>query len=453
MKARNFRRTSKCASRVGTPSTRSISSRSSSSDGTRRSNVSLRVSRRWTARSTSRARSRLVEADDRAERGELRVARGLVEGHPKRGQIAGFDGLLRKKVASSVLAIGVVLGRGISRVIGTLQVSAALRLSQWKEDHCNRNISEMSRRALSATRAADLLNYLAAHPDEPLTYSELSNRLGINQASTHNLLMALTECGYLVREPRTRTFSLGAALVAIGDAALRGNPVIDEARVQMAKLAKALDMGAVALVRAGGDALCISRAGPRRAQVDPPEVGQRVPIMAPLVSVFVAWASDDDVERWLQRGSASEADRARAREILERVRNRGYSVALEVPGRRRVGGLIAELAEHPHSDELRRQLHATIGELGRGSYPASRGGRRHAEHQHDHGPGLRPPRRSRRRPLAPGVRARARPGRGRRDRRAPARRDARPLSQLTAWPAPSLRPLDRTARGRPPSTG
>ncbi len=226
----------------------------------------------------------------------------------------------------------------------------------------------MSRRALSATRAADLLNFLAAHPDEPLSYSELSSRLGINQASTHSLLMALTECGYLSRDPKTRTFSLGAALVAIGDAALRGNPVVDETRVEMAKLAKELDMGAVALVRAGADALCIARAGPRRAQVDPPEVGQRIPIIAPLVSAFVAWASEAEVEQWLLRGSTSDLEQRRARESLERVRHRGYSVALEVPGRRRLGALIADLAEDPHSEALRQQLHRTIEELGRASY-------------------------------------------------------------------------------------
>jgi DNA-binding IclR family transcriptional regulator len=226
----------------------------------------------------------------------------------------------------------------------------------------------VSRRALSATRAADLLNFLAAHPDEPLSYSELSSRLGVNQASTHNLLMALTECGYLSRDPKNRTFSLGAALVAIGDAALRQNPIVDETRVEMAKLAKELDMGAIALVRAGGDALCIARAGPRRAQVEPPEVGQRIPVMAPLASVFAAWAPEAEVDQWLLRGSTSNDEQQRAREILERVRNRGYSVALEVPGRRRVGGLVAELAENPHSVELRQQLHKTIGELGRASY-------------------------------------------------------------------------------------
>ena len=86
------------------------------------------------------------------------------------------------------------------------------------------------------------------------------------------------------------------------------------------------------------------------------------------MSVFVAWSGAEEVERWLQRGSASAADQQRARESLERVRTRGYSVALEVPGRRQLGALIADLAEDPHSIELRDQLHATIGELGRSSY-------------------------------------------------------------------------------------
>ncbi len=246
------------------------------------------------------------------------------------------------------------------------------RLLQWGYPRCNRYVSTtLSRRALSATRAADLLNYLAAHPDESLSYSELSDRLGVNQASTHSLLMALTECGYLSRDPKTRTFSLGAALVAIGDAALRVNPIIDETRIEMARLAKELDMGAIALVRAGTDALCIARAGTRRERVEPPEVGQRIPIMAPLVSVFVAWAEEAEVDAWLLRARMPAHEQSQTREILERVRNRGYSVALEVPGRRRLGGLIADLAEDPHSEALRTQLHRTIEELGRAPFPAT----------------------------------------------------------------------------------
>ncbi len=36
----------------------------------------------------------------------------------------------------------------------------------------------MPRRALSATRAADVLNLLAAHPDESFSHSQIAQRLG-----------------------------------------------------------------------------------------------------------------------------------------------------------------------------------------------------------------------------------------------------------------------------------
>ena len=62
----------------------------------------------------------------------------------------------------------------------------------------------MSRRALSATRAVDVLNFLAAHPGEAFSYSQLSQRLQVNLASTHNLLLALVECGYLTRSANDR---------------------------------------------------------------------------------------------------------------------------------------------------------------------------------------------------------------------------------------------------------
>ena len=41
------------------------------------------------------------------------------------------------------------------------------------------------------------LDFLAAHPTESFTLSELSRRLGINGASAHAVLTELTEAGYL----------------------------------------------------------------------------------------------------------------------------------------------------------------------------------------------------------------------------------------------------------------
>ena len=120
----------------------------------------------------------------------------------------------------------------------------------------------MPRRALSATRAADVLNFLAAHPEASFSYSQIAQRLGINLASTHNLLIALTECGYLTRDPEDRRFALGPALVAIGDAALRSHRAIEETRRAMRELSRDQDSETLAFVRAGSDALCVARAGP-----------------------------------------------------------------------------------------------------------------------------------------------------------------------------------------------
>ena len=57
----------------------------------------------------------------------------------------------------------------------------------------------MSRPALAATRAISILDFLAAHPDDAFTLSDLAARLGINVASAHALLTVLVEAGYLGR--------------------------------------------------------------------------------------------------------------------------------------------------------------------------------------------------------------------------------------------------------------
>ena len=88
-------------------------------------------------------------------------------------------------------------------------------------------VEPMPRPALAATRSAAILNFLAANPSEGFTLSDLAERLGINVASMHALLGALTDAGYLARHPRLRTYTLGPSVVALGTAALETHPAID----------------------------------------------------------------------------------------------------------------------------------------------------------------------------------------------------------------------------------
>ena len=80
----------------------------------------------------------------------------------------------------------------------------------------------MARPAPGADRSVAVLELLADHPDERFTLSEVARRCGLNKATAHALLSALTAHGILLRHPEEKRYSLGPRLIAIGDAAHRG---------------------------------------------------------------------------------------------------------------------------------------------------------------------------------------------------------------------------------------
>lgn len=103
----------------------------------------------------------------------------------------------------------------------------------------------------------------------------------------------------------------------------------------MAELSDEFDLQCLAsqalLREDGGDEIVILAAtGSRRPLGIDIRPGQRMPLRPPLGSVFVAWAGDEEIDRWLAGlgPKATTADLARYRTALEVVRERGYSVGL-----------------------------------------------------------------------------------------------------------------------------
>jgi DNA-binding IclR family transcriptional regulator len=192
----------------------------------------------------------------------------------------------------------------------------------------------MVRPALSATRAVDVLNFLAGHAAEEFTLSDLAARLSINLASAHALLAVLTEAGYVARHQRLRTYSLGPSVVALGNAALKRHPAIDHAHEEARHLAEGLGLGVAVTARAGDDIVFLERVGQHRPRDIDVQVGQRVPMVPPVGAAFAAWC---DAESWLAR-----ADNRRAMEaVLADVRTRGWAAALGNPPSTRYEALAA----------------------------------------------------------------------------------------------------------------
>ncbi len=220
----------------------------------------------------------------------------------------------------------------------------------------------MARPALAATRALAVLNFLAGHPTEDFTLSDLARRLGINVASAHAILAVLVDGGYVVRHPRLRTYALGPAVVALGDAALERHGAIDLARDAARSLAASTGLEVAVTAPAGDDIVFLARAGDHSAHGVPVHVGQRVPLVPPLGSVFMAWSADPSW--WLEQSSDADA----LTDVLASVRRRGYSVALEADARKGLGRALDRLAASPSSSELRGTVDSLVTELGGREY-------------------------------------------------------------------------------------
>ncbi len=188
----------------------------------------------------------------------------------------------------------------------------------------------MARRTPAVDRTVAVLNHLAAHPDDRYTLSELARDLDLNKATAHALLATLADTGYLVRDVDTKTYSLGPALIAVGNAATATYPAATLAQEPMRKLAKQVGLEVVASQAIGDEIVILASAGHRRPLGISIRPGLRLPLVPPLGTAFIAWAGEERIERWLDTlgPDAEEAERERYRSALETVRERRFSVGL-----------------------------------------------------------------------------------------------------------------------------
>ena len=216
----------------------------------------------------------------------------------------------------------------------------------------------MARPAPSVDRTVALLNFLAAHPDDPWSLSELARRLDLNKATAHAMLNTLTNAGFLLKHPVDKTFTLGPAVIAIGNAAAHHQfDVVDFARGEMQALADEFGARCIASTAIGEEIVFLAASGDPEPFGVHVQVGQRVPLVPPLGTVFVAWSSPEEIDDWLRRlgPTASDEDLQQYRDVVATVRERGYSLGLEVPSAR---GLI----------DRKGDRHAAATELGHSEY-------------------------------------------------------------------------------------
>jgi flavin reductase (DIM6/NTAB) family NADH-FMN oxidoreductase RutF/DNA-binding IclR family transcriptional regulator len=103
---------------------------------------------------------------------------------------------------------------------------------------------------------------------------------------------------------------------------------VEQVRPLVENVAAELDMEAVAVTGRGHEMLVVASARTADVHGLPTRVGQRIPMVPPLGALLVAWGDDKSREAWLDSIPAEGGERSDYELLLDRVRERGWSIGL-----------------------------------------------------------------------------------------------------------------------------
>jgi flavin reductase (DIM6/NTAB) family NADH-FMN oxidoreductase RutF/DNA-binding IclR family transcriptional regulator len=144
---------------------------------------------------------------------------------------------------------------------------------------------------------------------------------------------------------------------------------VDRARPEMERVAEDLGLECLAVAPVGDELVTVASAGHSFGHQAVERVGQRMPFVPPLGALFLAWAEPEAVDRWLRRlGSEVGPDEAAMyRRMVERVRTRGWSLALRTRGQIAFELALAEWTSRG-GDVQHEAIHRAALQLGTASH-------------------------------------------------------------------------------------
>lgn len=214
-------------------------------------------------------------------------------------------------------------------------------------------------------RIIKVINFLASHPAESFTVSEIAERLSLSFGSAHRVLMSLSDAGYLARHPKHKTYSLGVTLIAIGQVALEKHKVVDIAQQEMAKVAAELGTECIASVITGDEVLYLAKKGSPAVHSGITRIGDRRPLVPPVGMCHLAWSSPASIEAYLQRATSglSTAMRAYLKQAIVTIRDRGYSISTLDRGITALSQLVADHVDSYQSPAYWAAMDKALGQL------------------------------------------------------------------------------------------
>jgi DNA-binding IclR family transcriptional regulator len=194
----------------------------------------------------------------------------------------------------------------------------------------------------SVERAASVLALLSADPGRGFTLAEIVRQTELSKATCHALLASLTSARWLLRYPTGPSYRLGPGLIALGEAARQGYPELPYAQDKMRELGTELGLECMASAVVGSEIVILAKSGVPAPLSATAAIGQRIPLVPPLATVFFAWSQEATVEAAFSPWTSGPSRLTDSyRRGLRAVHDRGYAMGLENPVRERLGRTLA----------------------------------------------------------------------------------------------------------------
>jgi DNA-binding IclR family transcriptional regulator len=228
-------------------------------------------------------------------------------------------------------------------------------------------------------RAARMLWILAAGDGEGFPLGAIVQRSGLGKGTTHRLLSALVEAGFVFQDPHTRRYRLGAGLSVLArigqthDVGARAMPYLE-------RLAEETCDTIYASVREGPAAICVGRQiGSFPIRTLSLSVGDRRPLGGGSGSLaLLSFLPDDEVESILTQNETWFAkfegyDVAYVRKAIAKSRRNGFAFvdgrivagmnAIGVPVYDKTGTVVAALSLAAISDRVSGERLASLAKI------------------------------------------------------------------------------------------
>lgn len=226
-----------------------------------------------------------------------------------------------------------------------------------------------ARRSPPTERVVQVLDFLVARRGQQFGLSELARQLSISKPTCLGIVSALVASGYLIRDPQSKSYGLGPALIAAGRAAQQGFAAGPVAREHLTKLGERFGTTCTASAVVGDRIAVLELTSPPGVR-PAVKVGELYPFAPPVGLMYVLWDGDDRLEAWLRRKPTLPVrlDRERLGRVVTECRRDGYLVETLTPAGRQLHALMAGVAAHDLPPDLRDVLGEMVSSLGERVY-------------------------------------------------------------------------------------